>query len=1362
MFNLASNSALRQQQQAAAEWLQHALDPALEDQEAPKMDLIPEAMRTAMQSAVARIRSLEHEKRAMKEKAAQTERIEQAVNAMSVNVMVADKDRQIVYTNPAVVTMLTEAESELQKSLPGFKAADLLQGSIDRYHRDPEHQRGILDKLEDTHEANLKLGDRHFLLRVNPVKSPSGERLGSVVEWVDRTIEEKAINEVDAIVQSVKDGDLTRRVDTSATDGLIQALGMQVNQILDLILAPLTVASTYVKRIAAGDIPEKITDDYRGDFNEIKKNLNTCIDAVNKMIDDANLLSKAAVEGALDTRADADKHEGQFKTIVQGVNDTLDAVIGPLNVAANYVDRISRGDIPEKITDQYNGDFNTIKNNLNTCIDAVNKMIDDANLLSKAAVEGALSTRADAGKHEGKFKTIVQGVNDTLDAVIGPLNVAANYVDRISRGDIPEPITDAYSGDFNTIKNNLNRAIDAVNKMIDDANMLSSAAVEGALSTRADASKHEGKFQAIVQGVNDTLDAVIGPLNVAADYVDRISNGDIPEPITDTYNGDFNTIKNNLNTCIDAVNKMIDDANMLSKAAVEGALSTRADATKHEGKFRAIVQGVNDTLDAVIGPLNVAADYVDRISRGDIPEPITDTYNGDFNTIKNNLNRAIDNVNKMIDDANMLSQAAVEGRLDTRADADKHEGKFQAIVQGVNDTLDAVIGPLNVAARYVDQISRGDIPEKITDTYNGDFNTIKNNLNTCIDAVNKMIDDANLLSKAAVEGALDTRADATKHEGKFRAIVQGVNDTLDAVIGPLNVAAEYVDRISKGDIPEPITDTYNGDFNTIKNNLNRAIDNVNKMIDDANMLSKAAVEGALDTRANADRHEGKFRAIVQGVNDTLDAVIGPLNVAANYVDRISRGDIPEPITDTYNGDFNTIKNNLNRAIDNVNKMIADANKLSQAAVEGALDTRADATKHEGKFRAIVQGVNDTLDAVIEPINEIMSVMTVIETGDLSRRITAEFQGDLQTLRNAINNTLDAVVQPINDVMRVMSAVESGDLTQEVTAECRGDMVQLRDAVMNTVGRLAHTVAEIRDTASALAAATEQVNQTAQGLSQAANEQSTSVDHTSTSVEQMSASINQNAENAKVTDEIARKAANEAVEGGEAVGQTVSAMKEIASKISIIDDIAYQTNLLALNAAIEAARAGEHGKGFAVVAAEVRKLAERSQVAAQEIGQLAGSSVNLAEKAGTLLDEIVPSIKRTSDLVQDITRASEEQASGVAQASEAMTHLNTLTQKNSHAAVGLAETSNSMSAHASQLQTLMAFFKSGDSASGDVIRFDKKAQEKAAGAKADLSQARFAQSAGSTSAKSNTKGNGAAAQYPVANGESHADDVWASF
>ena len=380
----------------------------------------------------------------------------------------------------------------------------------------------------------------------------------------------------------------------------------------------------------------------------------------------------------------------------------------------------------------------TIKNNLNTCIDDVQR----AGRRRRACwprppwranwprAPTPPSTRATTARSS-------QGVNQTLDAVIGPLNVAANYVDQISKGAIPAKITDTYNGDFNVLKNNLNTCIDAVNALVADANMLSVAAVEGKLATRADATKHQGDFRKIVQGVNETLDAVIGPLNVAANYVDQISKGAIPAKITDTYNGDFNVLKNNLNTCIDAVNALVADADMLAKAAVEGKLATRADATKHQGDFRKIVQGVNDTLNAVIGPLNVAANYVDQISKGAIPAKITDNYNGDFNILKNNLNTCIDAVNALVADANMLAKAAVEGKLATRADATKHQGDFRKIVQGVDDTLDAVIGPLNVAANYVDQIAKGDIPAKITDNYNGDFNVLKNNLNACIEAINQ-------------------------------------------------------------------------------------------------------------------------------------------------------------------------------------------------------------------------------------------------------------------------------------------------------------------------------------------------------------------------------------------------------------------------------------------------------------------------------------------------------------------------------------------------------------------------------------------------------------------------------------------------
>ncbi|MCI3943709.1 methyl-accepting chemotaxis protein [Pseudomonas syringae] len=284
-----------------------------------------------------------------------------------------------------------------------------------------------------------------------------------------------------------------------------------------------------------------------------------------------------------------------------------------------------------------------------------------------------------------------------------------------------------------------------------------------------------------------------------------------------------------------------------------------------------------------------------------------------------------------------------------------------------------------------------------------------------------------------------------------------------------------------------------------------------------------------------------------------------------------------------------------------------------------------------------------------------------------------------------------ISRPLKEAASAAEQLAEGNLNAHIGHGSKDETGMVLNAMRNMVGKLSHIIGEVRNAADNLASASEEVSATAQSMSQATSEQAASVEETSASVEQMSASINQNTENAKVTDGMASKAAKEATDGGESVQQTVVAMKKIAQRISIIDDIAYQTNLLALNAAIEAARAGEHGKGFAVVAAEVRKLAERSQIAAQEIGELSSSSVEMAEKAGKLLDEMVPSINKTSDLVQEISAASEEQAAGVAQINTAMTQLNQVTQQNASSSEELAATAEEMSSQAEQLQQSMSFF-----------------------------------------------------------------------
>jgi methyl-accepting chemotaxis protein len=464
--------------------------------------------------------------------------------------------------------------------------------------------------------------------------------------------------------------------------------------------------------------------------------------------------------------------------------------------------------------------------------------------------------------------------------------------------------------------------------------------------------------------------------------------------------------------------------------------------------------------------------------------------------------------------------------------------------------------------------------------------------------------------------------------------------------------AEIFERVSSGDIDAEIPKTSERDeIAWISHMIRELVKKLRLFRDQMQHMYSEHKKGDIDVVMDTDKFQGAYKDMAQGVNDMVNAHVAVNKKAMAVFKAFGEGDFDAPL-EQFPGKEAFINDTVEQVRCNLKALIADVNTLSVAAVEGELSTRADATQHHGDFRRIIEGMNTTLDAIITPLEEIKIIL---------------------------------------------SRMEEGDLTETINGDYRGTFDELKKMVNCTITRLSSTIAQVQQTTSSLASSTEQVSATAQSLSQGASEQAASVEETSASVEEMSGSVKQNADNAKVTDGMATKAAKEATEGGEAVQKTVSAMKSIAHKIGIIDDIAYQTNLLALNAAIEAARAGEHGKGFAVVAAEVRKLAERSQVAAQEIGEVANSSVELAEKAGKLLDTIVPSIQKTSDLVQEIAAASDEQSAGVGQINTAMNQLNQITQQNASASEELAATAEEMSGQAQQLQEIMSFFQVGGEA-----------------------------------------------------------------
>jgi len=630
---------------------------------------------------------------------------------------------------------------------------------------------------------------------------------------------------------------------------------------------------------------------------------------------------------------------------------------------------------------------------------------------------------------------------------------------------------------------------------------------------------------------------------------------------------------------------------------------------------------------------------------------------------------------KFVSEISRLAKTSLDGHLSERGKSEDLQDRYRDLMAEINAMLDAIIGPLNVTAGYVDRISKGDIPEKITANYNGDFNTIKINLNQCIDAVSSLVADAVMLSKAAVEGKLETRADASKHQGDYRKIVQGVNETLDAVIGPLNFSAGYVDRISKGDIPEKITATYNGDFNTIKINLNQCIDAVSTMVADAVMLSKAAVEGKLETRADAGKHQGDFRKIVQGVNDTLDSVIGPLNVAAGYVDRISKGDIPEKITATYNGDFNTIKINLNQCIDAVSTMVADAVMLSKAAVEGKLETRADAGKHQGDFRKIVQGFNDTLDAVLGPLHEVRLTLDKLAGGDFTATVNGNFAGDFVILADAVNTLSKSVRSALEQIGR-------------------------------NVALLANSAEELNKVSQSMGSNADETATQASVVSAASEQVSMNVQTVATGADEMGASIKEIAKNTAEATRVASSAVRTAETTNETISKLGQSSAEIGQVIKVITSIAQQTNLLALNATIEAARAGEAGKGFAVVANEVKELAKETAKATEDISRKIEAIQGDTKGAVSAIGQISQVIGQISDIQTTIASAIEEQSATtneigrtLAEAAKGSTDISKNIGGVAEAArattVGATDTSKaaqSLEKMAAELQTLVAQFR----------------------------------------------------------------------
>ena len=716
------------------------------------------------------------------------------------------------------------------------------------------------------------------------------------------------------------------------------------------------------------------------------------------------------------------------------------------------------------------------------------------------------------------------------------------------------------------------------------------------------------------------------------------------------------------------------------------------------GQIAAIMNQFADKLQSeLISTLNMISD-----GHVDIDIALTD----DEDEITPALKKTTETLKRLNAETETLIQAITDGRLDARGNAESYSGAWKELLTGINGLADAFVVPFHVTSEYLDRISKGDIPSVITEEYKGDFNEIKNSINGLINVMNGLLSETDKLISATREGRLDVRGDAEALSGDWGTLLSGVNEITNTFVTSIRLTAQYLDRISKGDIPGKITDAYYGDFNEIKNSINSCIDAMNGLLSETSKLIGAAQEGRLDIRGNAEVFSGEWGNMVGGMNDLVDAFAKPIDLTSEYVDRISKGDIPEKITDIYYGDFNKIKNNLNNCIDIMAGLQSETNKLVHAAQEGKLNVRANTGGFTGGWEELVSGINELIETVAKPITEVTEVMNQISEGNLNVSVKGNYQGEFGILSAAVNGTAKDLNSVVGEISAVIGQISGGNLAISHVTELKGDFVSISNSLNTILESLNSVLGEINMSSDQVSAGSKQVSDGSQTLSQGATEQAGAIEELTASVAEVASKTKENAVNAGEANELALTVKENAQLGNKHMTEMLEAMEEINESsgniskiIKVIDDIAFQTNILALNAAVEAARAGQHGKGFAVVAEEVRTLAARSADAAKETTELISGSIKkstrgteIANNTAKALNEIVGGIAKTADIISEIARSSNDQATGIAQINTGLTQVSQVVQNNAATAEESAASSEELSGQAEVLKEMVGRFR----------------------------------------------------------------------
>jgi len=982
-------------------------------------------------------------------------------------------------------------------------------------------------------------------------------------------------------------------------------------------------------------------------------------------------------------------------------NEYIEFLLGNL---LDAIEAVRRGDLTKRIRKARYDIFGEIADSYNGMMESLNSFTSEVTRVAReVGSEGKLGGQASVPSAAGTWKELTDNVNAMAANLTGQVRNIAQVTTAVANGDLNQKITVDVRGEVLELKNTINKMVDNLRAFSGEVTRVAKeVGTEGKLGGQAAVPGVTGTWKELTDNVNAMAANLTDQVRNIAEVTTAVANGDLAQKITVDVKGEVLELKDTINKMVDNLRAFSGEVTRVAKeVGTEGKLGGQAAVPGVTGTWKELTDNVNAMAANLTAQVRNIAQVTTSVANGDLTQKITVDVKGEVLELKNTINKMVDNLRAFSGEVTRVAkEVGTEGKLGGQAAVPGVTGTWKELTDNVNAMAENLTNQVRNISQVSTAVARGDLSQKITVEVKGEVLALKETINKMVDSLTVFASEVTRVAKeVGIDGKLGGQAAVPGVTGTWKELTDNVNAMAANLTGQVRNIAQVTTAVANGDLTQKITVDVKGEILQLKETINKMVDNLNLFAAEVTRVAKeVGTDGKLGGQADVPGVAGTWKELTSRVNAMAANLTNQVRNIVKVSTAISAGDLTQKITVEAQGEVLQLKETINKMVDDLNRLASEVSRVAQVAgKEGKLDERAKVEGVGGSWKDIVDTLNNLINSIATPVQEVIRLAIALSQGDISQRVSIETQGDIKTLADALNKSFDdlgALIRLATDSsMKVASA-----------------STQLADSSQNVNSTLS------------------QAAKTTQQIAVGAKEQAKKLESSTRIVTDLSKSIQQGAAKARSAAEVTQEAAKLAERGSEAGKQAATRLKSIddivkantdtvkdldkrAKEIGIIvgttKDIADQTNLLALNAAIEAARAGEAGRGFAVVADEIRKLAEGTKKAAVQIegmvntivestggvvdGMTTGTqqvteSIDIVNQALGILDQIGVGAQEITTKAQEISTATSDQATGAQTVAKTTEEIATTSEQ---AAIGAEQMSTSIQQQTVTMQQMTA-------------------------------------------------------------------------